>query len=427
MALPTGGFAVTRTLLVTLLIAAPASAQWPQWRGPAGDGVAPAGANPPAEWAADKNVLAQIPLPGPGAGTPCVSGGKLFFTAQVADGIVLLCVGEQAGQILWTRPLGSGEGKFRGDEGNLASASCSTDGKLVYAFAGNGTLAAFDFAGKEVWKLDCQKNYGAFKIQFGAHWTPALDAGKLYLQLFHRGAQLLVCLDAATGTEVWKAERASDSPPGTESPDVYSSPQIWRKGDKSYLVAHGNDYCTAHSLVDGKELWRVGELNPKSNYNRHWRAVASPLVTPELIVVPSCKNGVVVGVDPEKASGLVLPGTPGEKWRMARGTPDVPSPILAAGTLYLVSERGRLSAHDPATGEELAGQQLTNERHRANPVFAGGKLYLVGREGTTPVVKPQLEVVAKNKLPDTFTASPAVAGGKLYLRGWKYLWVIGAN
>ena len=416
---------MTRALLLALIVAPAANAQWPQWRGPTGDGVAPADCRPPTEWGAGKNVVAKIPLPGPGASTPCVSGDKLFVTAQAPDAVVVIGVDLAKNKVAWTKPLGSGAGQFRNDEGNLASASCSTDGKLVYAFAGDGHLAALDFDGNFAWQLDCQKVYGPFKIQFGAHWTPCLDGDKLFLQLFHRGAQLLICLDAATGKEVWKVTRASDSPPGTESPDVYSSPQIWRKGDQSYLVAHGNDYCTAHSLSDGHELWRVGELNPKANYNRHWRAVASPLVTPDLIVVPSCKNGVVVGVDPVKASGLVLPGTPGEKWRLPRGTPDVPSPILAAGTLYLMGERGRLTAHDPATGAELASQQLTNERHRANPLFAGGHLYLVGREGTMPVVKPQLEVVATNKLPDTFTASPTAVGDRLYLRGWKFLWVVG--
>ena len=419
---------MTHALLAALIFAAPAG-EWPQWRGPAGDGVAAAGANPPAEWAADKNVLLKIALPGPGASTPCISGGKVFFTAQAPNEIVLLCLNESDGKIRWSRPLGAGAGKFRNDEGNLASASCCTDGKRVFAFAGNGTLAAFDFAGAEVWKIDCQKQYGEFAIQFGAHWTPVADSGKLYVQLFHRKAQLLICLDAISGKESWKVTRASDSKPGTESPDVYSSPQIWRGGDKAALIAHGNDYCTAHSLSDGHELWRVGELNPKGNYNRNWRAVASPLVTPDLIVVPSCKNGVVVGIDPAKASGLVLPGTPGEKWRLPRGTPDVPSPILVGGTLFLMGEKGRLTALDPASGEELASLQLTNERHRANPVAAGGKLYLVGREGTMPVVTATRnpEIVAKNKLPDTFTASPAIVGDRIYLRGWDFLWVVGAN
>jgi outer membrane protein assembly factor BamB len=72
---------------------------------------------------------------------------------------------------------------------------------------------------------------------------------------------------------------------------------------------------------------------------------------------------------------------------------------------------------------------VTNERHRPSPVFVDGKIVLVGRDGTIPVVKPgrQFELIAKNKLPDTFTASPAVAGGRLYLRGWNHLWAIGAK
>jgi len=413
--------------LAVMLLPTAARADWPQWRGPANDGISPEKIALPTEWGPDKNIVWKAKMPGPGSSTPCVSGDKIFLTAQAAGDIVLVCYGTD-GTEQWKRKLGPGAGRFRNDEGNSASASCSTDGKLVFAFAGNGTLAAHDFAGKEVWSVDCQQKYGQFNIQFGAHWTPVLYQGRLYVQLFHRGTQQLVALDATTGTEVWAVKRTSDSKPGTESPDVYASPVIWVKGDKALLLAHGNDYCTAHRLTDGGEVWRVGELNPKATYNSHWRAVSSPLATPDLVVVPSCKGGVTVGVDPA-ATGLILPGTAGEKWRMPRGTPDVPSPLLADGVLYLMGETGTLTAIEPATGGVLATLRVTTERHRANPVYADGKLILVGRDGTMPVVKPgkEPEVLAKNKLKDTFTASPAVTGGRIYLRGWEYLYAVGTK
>lgn len=414
--------------LALLLLPTAARADWPQWRGPANDGVSPEKILLPSEWGADKNIVWKTKMPGPGSSTPYISHGKIFLTAQAGGDIVLACYGTD-GTEQWTRKLGTGGGKFRNDEGNSASASCSTDGQLVFAFAGNGTLAAHDFAGNPKWVIDCQAKYGKFDIQFGAHWTPVLYHGRLYVQLFHRNAQQLVALDAGTGTEIWSVKRTSDSKPGTESPDVYASPVIWSKGDNALLLAHGNDYCTAHRLTDGGEVWRVGELNPKANYIRTWRAVSSPLATPDLIVVPSCKGGVTVGVDPAAAAGLILPGTPGEKWRMPRGTPDVPSPILADGVLYLMGERGTLTAVNPATGNVLASLPVTNERHRANPVYADGKLILVGRDGTMPVVKPgkDPELIAKNKLKDTFTASPAVTGGRIYLRGWDYLYAVGTK
>nr|MCU0703373.1 PQQ-like beta-propeller repeat protein [Fimbriiglobus sp.] len=292
-----------------------------------------------------------------------------------------------------------------------------------------GSLVAYDFAGNEKWKVDTVAKYGKFEIQFGAHWSPVLHQGKLYVCLMHRKLQQIICFDAKTGKEEWKADRTSDGK--GESPDVYSSPFVWEKGNKAALIVHGNDYCTAHDLKDGKELWRVTELNPKAKYNMAWRAVSSPLVTPDLIIVPSCKNGVTVAVDPNTAKGEIAPDakTAGELWRIPKDTPDVPCPILVNGTLFVWKENSNLLAYDAKTGKKTGELKLTNERHRASPVFADGKLILVGREGNMATVKakPEPETIEKMKLPDTFTASPAVSGGRIYLRGWNHLWAIGTK
>lgn len=403
---------------------------WPQWRGPKNDGHS-SETKLPSKWSETENVVWKCKLPGPGAGTPCVWDDKIFFTAVGEKALLLVCVGTD-GQIKWEKAIGSGNKAARNDEGNSASASCSTDGERVYAFVGDGHLVAYDFAGNEKWAVDCAKAYGPFKIQFGAHWSPVLHKGKLYVAVMHRDLQQVVCFDAKTGKEEWKADRKSDSPAGVESPDVYASPFMWEKGDKAALIVHGNDYCTAHDLKDGHELWRVTELNPKKSYNRTWRAVSSPLVTPDLIVVPSCKNGVTVAVDPSKAKGDIGPGDKqaGELWRMAKDTPDVPCPILVGDTLFFWKEEKRLMAFEAKTGKKTGELELTSERHRASPVYADGKLIVVGRDGTMAVIdpKPQPELLGeKLKLKDTFTASPAVSGGRIYLRGWNYLWAIGTK
>ena len=103
---------------------------------------------------------------------------------------------------------GPGHQGRRGNEGNGASASASTDGKHVWAFVGSGELACLDFDGNEVWKFNTQDRYGKFNIQFGMHSTPVLDGDRLYLQLIHSGGAWVVALDKATGKEVWKVKRA---------------------------------------------------------------------------------------------------------------------------------------------------------------------------------------------------------------------------
>ncbi len=418
-----------RIALLCLLAANVHADNWPQWRGPKNDGHS-SEAKLPTTWSADKNITWKIPLPGPGSSTPCIWGDRIFLTAQTATEVLLLCY-DTAGKELWRKPMGTGSFKTMRDEGgNLASASCSTDGERVYAMVGSGKLAAYDFDGKELWSLNTpeqqSKGLQKFNIQFGAHWTPALHKGVLYVTLLDRKAQNLLAVDAKTGAVNWKAERKSDSPPGVESPDVYASPFIWSNGDQELLIVHGNDYCTAHKLTDGSEVWRVTEINPKASYNRHWRAVSSPLVTPELIVVPSCKSGVTVGIDPSLAKGTINPGNAAEKWRHEKNTPDVPSPILVDGLLYIMSERGTIYCYEAQSGKPIYKESITNMRHRANPVFADGKLYLQGRDGVLVVVKAgrTFELLAKNELPDTFTASPAISNGVIYLRGWKDLYAI---
>jgi outer membrane protein assembly factor BamB len=354
-----------------LLLACAARADnWPQWRGPNFDGVSPE-KNLPAEWGPAKNVVWKLKMPGMGSSTPAVWGERIFLTSQDGDGLVLLCVSTD-GKELWKHALGRGNRKFRMDEGNLASASPSTDGSHVWAFVGSGELACLDFDGKEVWKFNLQDRYGKFKIQFGMHSTPVLFRDRLYLQLIHSGGAQVVALEAATGKEVWRVERKSDG--RAECEHSYASPTLWQNGKEAYLISHGNDYAVAHRLDDGTEIWRVGDLNPKERYNPTLRFVASPVAVPDLVVVPSAKNGPVVGLRPD-ANGTVGAGAGGEKWRLGSGTPDVPSPLVHDGLVYLAGENGGLTCLDADTGAVRYNRERTQSgRHRASPVYADGKI-----------------------------------------------------
>jgi hypothetical protein len=410
-------------LLLTLLAPPAARADnWPQWRGPDFNGVSRE-TGLPAEWGEAKNVVWKLPLPGQGNSTPAVWGDRIFLTSQDGADLVLVCAGTD-GKLLWKRKLGTGKKIYRGDEANDASPSPSTDGKHVYAFIGLGDLACFDFDGNEVWRFSPQERYGRFRIQFGMHTTPLLYDGRLYLQLIHSGGAWVVAIDAATGQDVWKVARPSDG--HDECEHSYASPTLWRNGSDAYLIVHGNDYATAHRLGDGSELWRVGDLNPKDRYNRTLRFIASPVAVPDLIVIPSAKNGPVVGLSPD-ARGPVTTGSQYERWRMAHNTPDVPSPLVHDGLVYLSRENGNLICLDAKTGKELYTERTHSDRHRASPVYADGKVYLTARDGTVSVVQagPKFKLLASNKLPDLFTASPAVANGRIYLRGFEALYAIG--
>jgi len=428
---------MNRLFLTALCLATAGTAaadNWPQWRGPKNDGHS-AEKNLPTEWSETKNVVWKLKLPGRGESTPCVWDDRMFLTATAASDVVLLCVGTD-GKEKWRRPLSqTGDERNGPDRASDASASCSTDGKHVWSYVGGkqtGKLTCHDLSGNPVWDTNLQ-SYGKFSIQFGTHWSPVLYKGRLYLQVMHRAAQKLVCLKAATGKEVWQVDR-----PGYgmgESPDVYASAVIWEGEGGPLLVAHGNDYCTGHRLENGEEVWRVAGLNPRMN--RAWRFVSCPMVSPDLIVVPSCKDGPTVGFNPVGAKGTIQPGNPAELWRLTNKeltTPDVPSPLRVGDIVYIIGAGGGITALDAKTGERHyggppRGQPTTNGLHRASPVYADGKIYVVGKEGGTAVIKagPKYELLATNTLPDKFSASPVISGGRIYLRGYDSLWAIGTK
>src|SRR5207248_2426422 len=125
----------------------------------------------------------------------------------------------------------------------------------------------------------------------------------------------------------------------------------------AYLVVHGCDYTTAHSLKDGAELWRLGDLNPKDRYDQTLRFVASPVAASDLIVVPTAKRRSVVAVKPG-ARGLIAAGSDGELWRRPKDTPDVPSPLIDGDLVYLCRENGVLDCVEKNTGKSLYQQPL---------------------------------------------------------------------
>jgi outer membrane protein assembly factor BamB len=411
-------------LLVGLTVLSAVHADnWPQWRGPTYDGISKE-TGLPAEWSPTKNIAWKVKMPGRGGATPCVWGDRLFLTSEDGKDLVVLCVSAD-GKELWKRKVGSGAFSARGGEGDAASPSPSTDGKHVFAMFGTGDMACFDFDGKEVWKFNAQERYGRFRYAFGMHSTPVLFGDRLYLQLIHTKPGLVIALDKATGEDVWKVERPSDG--YDECYHSYASATIWTNGKDAVLVTHGNDYTVGHNLKDGSEIWRIADLNPKAKYNNTLRFVASPVTTPDMIVAPTAKGGPVVAITPD-ASGRILPGNKSELWRYRR-TPDVPSPLVHDGLVYLCMADGQLACLDAKTGKEHYSKRAGIGDHRASPVYADGKLYIISRAGVVNVVKAgtNFEPLATNKMEDQTTASLAIANGRIYMRCWDTLYAISTN
>jgi len=202
----------------------------------------------------------------------------------------------------------------------------------------------------------------------------------------------------------------------------YSSPVVAVQGDSAILVVHAADYTTGHAITDGKELWKLAGINPKGeNYNRTLRLVASPVVHKGLMVVPTAKKGAVIGYQISETN------KPERVWRLEHGTPDVASPVVYEGYVFLADEKGIMKVLDASSGDVLTKKRLLADRHRSTPVVVDGKLVIVGRDGTVSVFSADkdLELISERKLNEQSVASPAVSEGRIYIRTAKALYAFG--
>jgi outer membrane protein assembly factor BamB len=284
-------------------------------------------------------------------------------------------------------------------------------------------------AGDPVWDTNLQERYGKFKIAFGMSATPVLHDGRLFVQLIHGDGKastqeaVVVGMDATTGKHLWKVDRVTGA--SNENEHSYASPMLYHFGDTTYLITHGADYTVAYSLEDGKELWRLGGLNPQGkSYHPTLRFVASPAAAEGIVICPTAKNGPVFAVDANKAGDLT--DSDAILWSREDHTPDVPSPVIHEDLVYLCRENGMLLVLERDSGEEVYMERTHSHRHRASPVFADGHVYLTARDGKVTVVKAgrEFEIVSQNDTGETMSSSPVISEGTIYLRTFEALWAI---
>lgn len=423
-------FARVSVMVWLCLVSAVARGEnWPQWRGQGHDGKSTESRSP-LRWDRQNNVLWRLALPGPAGSTPVIWKDKIFLTTVDESGsLLLMCVGTD-GRARWRQVLDVGNRSVRGDEGNSASNSPSTDGEHVWAMVATGVIGCYTVDGREEWKFNVADRYGKLNIQFGMVSTPLLDKGRLYLQLIHGDGRdatneaRVVCLDAKSGNEIWNRPRITGAT--QENEHSYASPIIYRDAEREYLITHGGDYTVAHDLRDGHEIWRYC-LNPHGDsYHPTLRFVASPVAGEGMMVIPSAKNGPVVAIRAD-AQGDIAKHGEAVLWRLDRGTPDVPSPLIHDKLVYLCRENGVLVCVDGATGEIVYEKRLFSDRYRASPLYANGYLYMVARRGVVSVVRAgrEFDLVAEIHMEEPMSSSPVIADGKLYLRTFDSLYAIG--
>jgi outer membrane protein assembly factor BamB len=411
--------------IVAVLMLALSVAQaenWPQWRGPSLNGLSNE-KNLPVKWTTEENVVWKVQLPGVSGSTPIIWRDRIFLNVAEGDNLALWCVDKAKGTVLWKQPLGGGNVKMR--KHNMSSPSPVTDGRTVYVMTGTGILKAFDFAGKELWGRDIQKEYGEFGLNWGYASSPLLHEDSLFIQVLHGmktdAPSYVMRVDKKNGKTLWKVDRPTNAI--RESPDSYTTPGLLRYGKTTEIVITGGDCVTGHDPANGKELWRANGLNPDND--PFYRIVASPIIFNEVIYAPTRIKPLLAlraGGRGDITSSHLL-------WSTVNG-PDVPTPVTDGKYFYIINDRGIVWCLDAKTGAEVYGQQrIKPGTYSGSPVLADGKIYITSEDGLTTVLAagPKFEVLSENPLNDYTLSSPAISDGRIYIRTGGFLYSIGTK
>jgi outer membrane protein assembly factor BamB len=422
-------------LLVSSCLTAHA-ANWPQWRGPAGNGVSTE-EGVPVNWSED-SLAWSVDLRGLGVSSPVVWGDKVFVTYQIGAGklrpgnhpslvqggdpiaagetplggtraasnetgvtFVLAAFNTSTGDLLWETVMAH-EGEFPEvhEKANMANPSPTTDGELIYAWFASGQLMAVDMDGAIVWKRNLGSDLGAFDIGWGHSSSPAIYNDKLVLICYQVGFSTLLALDKKTGKDIWRQDREA----GVIS---YSTPLFVDAPSGKEMIVNSGFGVEAFNPDTGEKLWLYEE----------------PSRFP--IPAPIHRDGVIYlnrgyRSSPYMALRVGGRGNVAEThiaWRSATGGPYISSLVEYDGLLYMANDTGILTCIDAATGERVWQERLGGV-FSASPVVADGKIYFSSETGEMLVLKAgrTAEVLARNKLRGHTLASPAISDGKIFIR-----------
>jgi outer membrane protein assembly factor BamB len=436
---------------------AEAGRNWPQWRGPLANGVAPE-ADPPLEWSETKNVKWKVKIPGEGSSTPVVWGNQVFVLTAVATGQKSETKSAEAPAQATTNALAGGEGRRRGSgssrrsekqtekyqflvlcldrntgktlwqktaceavphEGHhpnhgYASASPVTDGQWLFAYFGSRGLHAYDLDGSFKWS----KDFGQMKTRsaFGEGASPALHGDTLIVNWDDEtDKDFIVALDKRDGKQLWKNPREEDT--------TWATPLIVEHAVKTQVIVNATRKVRSYDLATGKELWSCAGQTAN--------VIPTPVADADTVYVTSGFRGSALFAIALGRTGD-LTGTDAVRWSHDQNTPYVPSPLLADDLLYVgKGNSGILSCFDKKTGKaHYEAERLEGIREiYASPVTAKDRVYVLGRDGSCLVLKkrPKLEILATNKLDDKTDASIALVGKELFIRGRENLYCITGN
>ena len=397
-------------LILALLVG-----QWPQFRGPDGNGVS-AATGLPVTWSEQENVRWKIPIHGRAWSSPVVLGDQVWMTTATPDGkqLFAIAVHKDTGKVLHDlKVFDVATPQFAHSFNTYASPTPIVEAGRVYVtFGSPGTAAIETATGKVLWtRRDLECNH--FR---GAGSSPILFGNLLIMHFDGSDVQYVVALDKRTGQTVWKTPRSIDfqdlEPNGKPKADgdfrkAFATPQIVTWQGRPILISLGSKAAYGYDALTGRELWRHEE-------REQFSASTRPVVGNGVVYYPTGFNtGQVVAMTPD---GTV-------KWKVPRGAPNKPSMLLLNGLLFMVNDTGIVTCLDAADGSEVWRSRISDS-YSASPVAAEGRVYFFSEDGKTTVIEAgrAFKVLAENALDDGIMASPAIDGRALYVRTRTHLY-----
>ena len=421
------------TLTITAICSATLGAEnWPQWRGPGGQGISTE-KQLPTEWGVDKNVAWKVELPH-GYSSPIVWEDRIFLTSAIEGEAIpgqvpqsvkinqphpqstagdkkhalkVLALDTKTGKVVWEQTAYEGPVfDARHQRSTFAGPTAVTDGKMVYAYFGPEGLYAYDFSGKLAWKV-VEKFH---TLGLGTGTSPVLHQNLVIIQRDEdEKTSVVAAYDKTSGKEVWKTQR-----PVSIS---WSTPVIVSAGARTELITNGTENVIAYDPSTGKELWKTAGV--QSN------AIHTPLVGKGLVIVTA-------GFPAKKIIAIRPGDQPDDKrvaWQYTKGTGYVLSNILYGDYVYLSTDNGILTCLDAATGavKYEGGRPPKPSHFMGSAVAYGGLIAMTSEDGDTYMLKagPTHEIVRVNSIDEPVYSSAALANGRVYIRGTKHLYAIG--
>ena len=401
------------------------AADWPQFRGPSGNGIA-TDTQAPKRWSRTENIKWKVKLPQPGNGSPIVSGKHVYLAcAEDKEGKrrSLYCFDRETGEKLWVRTVGFGESEPTHKTNPYCATTPASDGERVVVWHGSAGLYCYDAQGTPRWS----HNLGRFEHIWGYATSPVIHDDKVILHSGPGKNVFVAVFDLKSGKELWRVDEHVDFRKSSRNAEgnyegSWSTPVIWQSNGKTQVVCSMPTRVVGYDLETGKLVWWCRGLHG----SRGDLAYSSPMIRGNLCVAFGGFGGPAIGL---RLGGTGDVTESHRLWRIDKNPQSIGTGVFIGNHVY------RVNAARPAPIECLEAR-TGNIVWKSDPrdgicwsslVVVGKTGYVTNRTGTTIVfeISPkEYRPIARNDLGEPCHATPAVSDGEIFIRTWKHLYCI---